>query len=149
MSIKGQRHPLILTKGHSDFKIKTFSQETVGSYETKVHMKTYGRRGMKIYTNELGHMAKMAAMPIYGKNKRAMRPRIAHLSKQAKGQTSFKLNHPDILKLSKYERQWLNVKGLPRPLMRNMFLCSTMQLFVKLSIKIFYNIHELFPYKSP
>ena len=23
---------------------------------------------MKIYTNELGHMTKMAAMPIYGKN---------------------------------------------------------------------------------
>ena len=23
---------------------------------------------MKIYTNELGHMANMAAMPIYGKN---------------------------------------------------------------------------------
>ena len=24
--------------------------------------------GMKIYTNELGHMTDMAAMPIYGKN---------------------------------------------------------------------------------
>ena len=23
---------------------------------------------MKIYTNEMGHMTKMAAMPIYGKN---------------------------------------------------------------------------------
>ena len=31
-------------------------------------MKAGGRIGMKIYTNEVGHMAKMAAMPIYGKN---------------------------------------------------------------------------------
>ena len=31
-------------------------------------MKAWGRIGMKIYTNELGHMTKMAAMPIYGKN---------------------------------------------------------------------------------
>ena len=30
-------------------------------------MKAWGRMGMKIYTNELGHMANMAAMPIYGK----------------------------------------------------------------------------------
>ena len=31
-------------------------------------MKAYGRMGMKIYKNELGHMTKMAAMPICGKN---------------------------------------------------------------------------------
>ena len=31
-------------------------------------MKAYGRMGMKIYTNELGHIANMAAMPIYGKH---------------------------------------------------------------------------------
>ena len=31
-------------------------------------MKAYGRTGMKIYTNDLGHMTNMAAMPIYGKN---------------------------------------------------------------------------------
>ena len=30
-------------------------------------MKDNGRMGMKIYINELGHMIKMAAMPIYGK----------------------------------------------------------------------------------
>ena len=29
---------------------------------------SWGRMGMKIYTNELGHMANMAAMSIYGKN---------------------------------------------------------------------------------
>ena len=32
------------------------------------HMKANGWMGMKIYTNEVGNMAKMAAMPIYGKN---------------------------------------------------------------------------------
>ena len=26
-------------------------------------------KGMKVYTNELGHMTSMAAMPIYGKNR--------------------------------------------------------------------------------
>ena len=31
-------------------------------------MKAWGRIGMKICTNELGHMTNMAAMPIYGKN---------------------------------------------------------------------------------
>ena len=31
-------------------------------------MKAWRRIGMKINTNELGHMTKMAAMPIYGKN---------------------------------------------------------------------------------
>ena len=29
---------------------------------------------MKIYTNELGHMTNMAAMPIYGKNLKTPEP---------------------------------------------------------------------------
>ena len=69
MSIKGQGHSLTLIKGHSDFNVKTcFSQKTVGRFGTKVQLKAGGRIGMKIYTNELGHMTKMATMPIYGKN---------------------------------------------------------------------------------
>ena len=31
-------------------------------------MKTYGRMGLRFYTNKLGHATKMATMPIYGKN---------------------------------------------------------------------------------
>ena len=31
-------------------------------------MKALGRMGMKIYTNEMGLITIMAAMPIYGKN---------------------------------------------------------------------------------
>ena len=48
-----------------------FFSETVESYEIKVHTKAYGKMGMKIYTNELGHMtktAKMAVMSIYSKH---------------------------------------------------------------------------------
>ena len=65
MSIKGQGHSLTLATGHSDFI--TFFSNTIGSFETKFGMKVYWRMGMKIYTNELGHMTKMAAMPIYSK----------------------------------------------------------------------------------
>ena len=45
-----------------------FFPKTVGQYGTEVHMKAWGGIGLKIYTNELGHMTNMAAMPIYGKN---------------------------------------------------------------------------------
>ena len=41
-----------------------FFSKTVWPFETKVHMKARGKMGMKIYTNELGHMTNMAAMPI-------------------------------------------------------------------------------------
>ena len=70
MSIKGHGHSLTLVKDHSHFKVKTcFSRKQLGDFGTKVHMKAYGRMGMKIYINELCHMTKMAAMPIYGKKK--------------------------------------------------------------------------------
>ena len=46
-------------------KFKLFFSKTVGQFGTKVHMKAWRRIGMKINTNELGHMTKMAAMPIY------------------------------------------------------------------------------------
>ena len=67
MSIKGQGHSLTLTlvKGHPDFNVKTCFSQKLG---TKIHIKASERKGMKIYTNELGHMTNMAAMPIYGKN---------------------------------------------------------------------------------
>ena len=41
---------------------------TVGLFETKYYVKGYGTTGMNIYTNGIGHMTKMAAIPIYGKN---------------------------------------------------------------------------------
>ena len=64
MIIKG--NSLTLAKGHPEFKIKTYVfSETIESFETKVHMKAYGRIGMNIDTNELGHKTKMATMPKY------------------------------------------------------------------------------------
>ena len=45
-----------------------FFSETIESFGTKFYMKAYGCMGMKIYTNMYGHMTKVAAMPIYGKN---------------------------------------------------------------------------------
>ena len=69
MSIKGQGHSLTLIKGHSDFNVKTvFSQKQLGDLKPKFKGKLEGEIEMKIYTNKMGHMTKMAAMPIYGKN---------------------------------------------------------------------------------
>ena len=45
-----------------------FSSETTGPIEAKFHMEPLLDRGMKICSNGPGHMTKMAAMPIYGKN---------------------------------------------------------------------------------
>ena len=54
MRIKGQDHCLTLTKGNSDFKIKTcfffflfFFSETVGPFQTKFHVNPFGKMGMK------------------------------------------------------------------------------------------------------
>ena len=45
-----------------------FSSETTGSIEAKFHMEPHWDGGTKVYSNGLGHMTKMAAMPRYGKN---------------------------------------------------------------------------------
>ena len=44
------------------------SSETTGPIEAKFHMKPPWDGGMKVCSNGPGHMTKMAAMPIYGKN---------------------------------------------------------------------------------
>ena len=45
-----------------------FSSETTGPIELKFHMETSKDGGTKVCSNSLGHMTKMAAMPIYGKH---------------------------------------------------------------------------------
>ena len=45
-----------------------FSSETTGPIELKFHMETPYDGGTKVCSNGPGHMTKMAAMPIYGKN---------------------------------------------------------------------------------
>ena len=50
--------------------VSTFSNissETTGLIEAKFHEPPLDR-GMKVYSMRPGHMTKMAAMPIYGKN---------------------------------------------------------------------------------
>ena len=45
-----------------------FSSETTGPIKTKFHVESPWDRGTKVRLNGPGHMTKMAAMPIYGKN---------------------------------------------------------------------------------
>ena len=45
-----------------------FSSETTGLIEAKFHMELPWDGGTEVYSNGTGHMTKMAAMPIYGKN---------------------------------------------------------------------------------
>ena len=64
---QSQGQSLTLVKSHSNFKVKTcclinsWAIWNQNSYESL-------RVGMKIYTNELGQITNMAAMPIYGKS---------------------------------------------------------------------------------
>ena len=45
-----------------------FSSETTGPIELKFHMETPNDAGTNVCSNGPGHMTKMAATPIYGKN---------------------------------------------------------------------------------
>ena len=45
-----------------------FSSETTGTIELKFHMETPRDAGTIVCSNGPGHMTKMAATPIYGKN---------------------------------------------------------------------------------
>ena len=47
---------------------KIFSSLTTGQIETKFHVKPPWDGGTKVCSNGHGHMIKVAAMPIYGKN---------------------------------------------------------------------------------
>ena len=48
--------------------LNIFSSETVWPIKAKMYVKPPWEGGTKIYINGPGHMTKMAAMPIYGKN---------------------------------------------------------------------------------
>ena len=70
MNIKGQGHSLTLVQGHSDSTFSNFfCWETVMPTEAKFHVEPQWvwDRGTKVCSNGLGHMTKMATMPIYGK----------------------------------------------------------------------------------
>ena len=69
MNIKGQGHSLTLVQGHlaSTFS-NFFSLETTRPVEPKFHVEPPWDGKTKACSNGLGHMTKMAAMPIYRKN---------------------------------------------------------------------------------
>ena len=69
MNIKGQGHSLTLDQGHSDsIFLNFFSSITTRPFEAKFHMEPPWDGGTKACSNSSGHMTKMAAMPICGKN---------------------------------------------------------------------------------
>ena len=51
-----------------------FSSETAGPIKAKFYVKPSWEGGTKFYINGLGHMIKMAAMPIFGKNLKKSSP---------------------------------------------------------------------------
>ena len=66
MVVSGVRRPSSVRRP-STFT-KDFSSETTGPISIKFHMQPLDRGGKKVCIFRLGHMTKMAAMPIYGKN---------------------------------------------------------------------------------
>ena len=56
---------VVVRRPHS---LKIFSSETTGPIEVKFHIELLWDGGTKVCSNGPGHMTKMAAMPIYGKN---------------------------------------------------------------------------------
>ena len=69
MNIKGQSHSLTLVQGHSNATFSNFFfLETAWPIEAKFYVEPPWDGGTKIWSNGLDHMAKMATMPIYGKN---------------------------------------------------------------------------------
>ena len=69
MNVKGQGRSLTLVQSHSDSTFSNFfSLETARPTETKFHVALPLDGGMKVSSNSLCHMTKIATMPIYGKN---------------------------------------------------------------------------------
>ena len=69
MNIKGQGHSLTLDQGHSDSVFfNFFSSTTTMQFEAKFHVEPFWDGGTKACSNGPGHMTKMAAIAIYGKN---------------------------------------------------------------------------------
>ena len=71
MSTKGQDHSLTkndLGPSHSDSIILNFfSSITTWPIEAKFYVESHWDGGTKVCSNCIGHMTKMATMPIYGK----------------------------------------------------------------------------------
>ena len=68
VSIEGQGHFLTLAQGHLHTNLKlAFLRNHLANQSQILHV-SYQVQGNEIYWHDAGHMTKMAAMPIYGKN---------------------------------------------------------------------------------
>ena len=64
---QGQSHSLTFVQGHADSTFSNFfSLEISRLIETKFHVEPSCDMGMKVSTNGLCHMTKLAGMSIYG-----------------------------------------------------------------------------------
>ena len=61
-------HPSSVVRPSSTIFSKIFFPETAWPIKAKFYMKHLWEGGTNVYINNPGHMTKMAAMPIYGKN---------------------------------------------------------------------------------
>ena len=68
MSIKGQGHSLTLVQSHSDSTFSFFFLRNCLTDWSQILCGASMGWGLKVWSDGLGHMTKMAAMPIYGKN---------------------------------------------------------------------------------
>ena len=69
MNIKGQCHSLTLDQDHSDSTFSNFfTWETATPIEAKFHVEPPWDGGMKVCSNGLDHMTKLAAIPLHGKS---------------------------------------------------------------------------------
>ena len=69
VNVKGQGHSWTLVQGRSALTFSNFfSLETDRPIEVRFHVEPPWDVGMKVSSNDLCHMTKMAAMPLNGKN---------------------------------------------------------------------------------
>ena len=65
MSLLYGQAPLSVRRPHS---LNVFTSETAWPIKVKFHMEPPLDGGTKVYSNGPGHMTKVAATPVYGKN---------------------------------------------------------------------------------
>ena len=69
MTIQGRSHSLTFVQGHLDSTFSNFfPSKNTRQFEAKFVTEPPWDVGMKICSNVLGHMTKMASRPICGKN---------------------------------------------------------------------------------
>ena len=64
----GIRRPSYVLRRRRSHTLNIFFSETPGPIKVRFHMELLWDGGRKVCSNGPGHMTKMAAMPIYGKN---------------------------------------------------------------------------------